>query len=110
MLEDRNALIKALFENEAFLKSFYTLKNIEDVQELFSKNGVEISLEDLRSLGKALTDNQRIIGDYEGELTEEELEDVAGGAWYKDVFAWKRQLILPSDTVNASACPEWYKA
>ena len=55
-----------LLNDETFLKEISTMKNVEDVQKAFAAKGVTISVEELKAI-------------YEGKLSTETLENVAGG-------------------------------
>lgn len=70
--------IKELVEDQEFVKKLLSCEEPEQVQKLFADNGVEISLEDVKALGKALA----AMAESDGELSEDDLEAVAGGsAW-----------------------------
>lgn len=79
--------IKALLEQEAFVTALLSCEEAEDAQKLFKDNGVELSMEEITALGKALQQ----VSDPEGEMDEEALADVAGGA---SIFDW-RKILLP---------------
>ena len=69
-----NEKLKELFENEAFVKELGTKASVEDAQALFVAHGAEISVDELKALRIAV---KQEAGE---ELSEEELELVAGGA------------------------------
>ena len=83
-MDNRIEIVRKLVKDEAFLKEFLAKEKIEDVQKLFAENGVELTLDDLRTIGDIL--NKAASGELtkeslgiEGELTEDELAKVAGG-------------------------------
>lgn len=68
------AQLDKLFEDDSFNQSVVDATSAEEIKELFSQKGVEISVEDA---GKILSQLSEIRnGD---TLTEEELDQVAGG-------------------------------
>ena len=62
--------IEALLQDEAFAKEVNEAKNLEDVARLFNDKGIEVSAADIQ---KAMDSSDS------GELSEENLEAVAGG-------------------------------
>lgn len=68
--------VKVLVQDEAFVKALINCDNPEDVQKLFADHGVELTLEEVTQMGKALEK----MDPQSGELSEDDLEDVAGGA------------------------------
>ncbi|MBR3629570.1 MAG: hypothetical protein IKN55_03765 [Oscillospiraceae bacterium] len=88
--------IKALFADKDFVIAALDAENETAVQELFSDNGVEIStdeIDQIRNLmmavaeGKVTEEQIRSLSENEGELSEEALEQVAGGDWKAAVAA-----------------------
>lgn len=73
--------IKKLVEDQAFVQKMLSCQEPEQVQALFADNGVEIPLEDVKALGKALAG----MAESDGELSEDDLEGVAGGS-FQSVF------------------------
>ena len=66
-------LLKQVLSDTDFVKSLVELEHSEDVQTALKEKGVEISLKDITTIQNILTTQD------EGELSEDELEDVAGG-------------------------------
>lgn len=64
--------IKELFSDEAFTASILEMETPEEVQKALSDKGLELSLEEISTIQNSLLNN-------EGELSEDELENVAGG-------------------------------
>ena len=77
--------------NQEFAKALETAKNVEDLVRIFAEYGVETTEKELRELGAS---------DKEGELSAEDLEDVAGGA-----VNWRRILRSVRDILIQSAQP-----
>ena len=81
-----NEKIKALFGNEEFVKGLFSKKTAEEAQAFFEDNGVLVSLDDVKDLGStfgkiakgeiAAQDLEKAVN---GELSEDELAEVAGG-------------------------------
>lgn len=66
--------INALMEKDEFRQEFENLVDPEGVVELFGRNGVEVPLEIAEELFMPVLPE-------EGELSPDDLEDVAGGTW-----------------------------
>ena len=68
--------VEELFADQAFVKSLLEkLETPEQVQTALKGKGVELSLEEIVSFGKAL----REAAEDDGELSDGKLENVAGG-------------------------------
>ena len=67
------ALIKEIFSDEAFLKSLSEMENAEEVQAALKEKGLDLSIDDILKIQKTLTSQEN------GELSEDEMENVAGG-------------------------------
>ncbi len=65
--------IKVLFSDEAFVKELMALETPEEVQALLAENEIDLSVEEIKQLNEFLSEH---AGE---ELTEEDLENVAGG-------------------------------
>ena len=64
--------ILELLKDDAFADAVLSAESSDAVQQLFGENGVDLSIAEIKALGKSLTQS-------EGELSEEDLENVAGG-------------------------------
>lgn len=64
--------IKEVFADEAFVASILEMESPEEVQKALSEKGLELNLEEIHAIQNALSTT-------EGELCEDELENVAGG-------------------------------
>ena len=72
--------IAALFDMDGFSEAFFQCGTAENVSKLLAKNGVEATVEELNELEQE--GNQALLQMKEsadGELSLEQLEDVAGG-------------------------------
>lgn len=65
--------INELMQNKDFAEAFENVSTPEEVVDLFGRNGVEVPLEIAQELFQPVA--------AEGELTEDELDDVAGGGF-----------------------------
>lgn len=67
--------IKELMADQSFVEKLLSCEEPEEVQSLFNENEVYLSIEEIKQIGKALEN----LEGKDGELTEEDLEAVAGG-------------------------------
>ena len=65
--------LNALFEDEAFLNKMLNAENPEQVSALFAENGITMSAKEVEILRSRLENADG------GELSEDQLENVAGG-------------------------------
>lgn len=68
--------IKALMEDEAFVAKLVEFETPEEVVAAFREKDVEVSVDDITNLKKQLEK----MSENGGELSEDELESVAGGS------------------------------
>lgn len=68
-----------LLENEAFIKSFVSSASAEDAAALFAENGLELTVDEVQLLAKQLHNIIEKLFENGGELSEEDLEQIAGG-------------------------------
>ena len=73
------AKIEELLSNGEFMLELSKKKNYNEVTELFLQNGITVTKDDIDELTVAL----KFFLDQKEELSEGDLNDVAGGAWYK---------------------------
>ena len=66
--------IKEIFSDESFVNSILEMETPQDVQKALSEKGLDLSLEEINTIQNTLINN-----DNEGELSEDDLENVAGG-------------------------------
>ena len=74
--------IEQLMDSNEFVQKLDMTNNVEEMQELFGRYGVEISLEELNRMVAVAH-----VGVY-GELNEEALMNVAGGGWFQKFWDW----------------------
>lgn len=67
------ALIKEVFSDREFVESLLELETAEEVQAALKEKNLDLSVEDIENIQKAL------ITQESSELSEEEMENVAGG-------------------------------
>ncbi len=77
MNEKMKQLETKLKEDAEFAKELFVLETPEEARELLQTNGIEFSLSEVVELGKAVQEVTRKRE--EGQLTDEELEEIAGG-------------------------------
>ncbi len=65
--------INELFSDEQFVKELFALETPEEIQAVLTNKDIDITIEDISELKELLTKKEA------GELSDEELEDVAGG-------------------------------
>ena len=75
---DKNTKLTQLFQDPSFKKEAEGIKTAEEMQALFAKHGVDYSLDEVYALCEAIAKRMEASNE-EGELTEDALEDVAGG-------------------------------
>ena len=62
-----------IFSDEAFVRSLFELSSVNEVQAALREKGLELSLKELEAVKQRLNAQN-------GEMAEEELANVAGGA------------------------------
>lgn len=78
-----NEAFTKLMENEEFVKEMLAQKSEEDVQKLYAANGVELTIDEVREVGKILNS----LGN-DGELDASDLDGVAGGLVVTAATCW----------------------
>jgi len=73
-------MIENLLNSETFMEAASGIQTLEQLQKLFAQNGVELTMEEL----KALTASAG--AEANGELSDEELDNVAGGGFISWLF------------------------
>lgn len=74
------ATVKEILANEEVAIEFFSKETPEEAQAFLKDKGVEISLEEVKEIGAALEKMQ------DGELSEDDLENVAGGGVIRDAY------------------------
>ena len=67
--------LNVLVQDVAFAEALSEMENAESVQKALAEKGVDLTLEQIAQWGEAIRKSHT-----EGELSEDDLEDVAGGA------------------------------
>jgi len=65
--------VEQLLNDEGFKNKFFALKSAEEMSDELAKHEIDLSAEDLRKVKQLLKKKE------DGELTDEDLENVAGG-------------------------------
>ena len=76
-----------LLKDEAFVKDFANCASAEAVKELLDRNGVDFSMEEIDSILVGIGTLVQKLEENDGELSEEELEMIAGGFSWTGFFA-----------------------
>ena len=78
-IDDKSKKMLELIEDKAFINELMQCGNVESIQDLYKKNGFDISAEQVNDLLKCVGELIINLDKNDGELTEEELENIAGG-------------------------------
>lgn len=71
---DKNQKLAELFESEQFKEEASKIQTAEELQALFAEHGVDLTMDEVINLCAAIAAQMG-----EAELSEEDLENVAGG-------------------------------
>ncbi len=91
--EEKQTQIDNALKDTGFFESLVAMDSPEKVQAAFSSKGIDLTLSEITELARLLSQPK------EGELTEDSLEDVAGGyyrpwipcypvGWPRKPFVW----------------------
>ena len=72
---EKAALLEKLLSDDAFASSLVTMQSAEEVQVALKEKGLDLTIEEINSLAKALNEASATDKD----LSAEELDNVAGG-------------------------------
>lgn len=100
-----NEAFNKLMENESFVKEMLAQKSEEDVQKLYAANGVDLTIEEVREVGKALS-----ALDNDGELEASDLDNVAGGIVITAATCWAVAKTVIAVGSAGLAIYKWYKS
>ena len=75
-----------LLHTETFSKEFMNCASAEAVKELLDRNGVDFTMDDINDMMAAMGSTMIKLEENNGELSEEDLEQVAGGWSWKGFF------------------------
>lgn len=81
-MENKQIMIEKLAENEAFVKELGAAHTPEEVKAVFSRYGVEMTLEEAAAIIEAAKTGA------DGELSEDSLDAVSGGILVSTLGAW----------------------
>lgn len=71
--------LKELMKDKEFATGLVSNKTAEEAKAFLAENGVECSAEEVAELGKTLAAVVKAAKESDGELTEEQLQAIAGG-------------------------------
>lgn len=69
-----NEKIKEVFSDDSFVASLMEMETAEDVQAALLEKEIDISLDEIASIRRVLSEQD------DGEISDDDLEDVAGGS------------------------------
>ena len=93
--------VKEVFADEAFVKSLFALETPEEARDAFRKKGLALSAEEVLALRGLLIKTLEKAGENGGELSVEELDEVAGGVLNTMIPAATAHVI--ANVVNVAA-------
>ena len=70
--------IKEVFSDEAFVKELFSKETPEEVQAMLEDKDIELSIDEIVKLKELL---EKKVENPDAELSDEDLEDVAGGCY-----------------------------
>ncbi len=79
MDKERAGKLNELLKDQDFAKQLFELDTPEEVKDLLSKKGVDVTVDEVNALGQQLSEMEDKIKSGSDELTEDELESAAGG-------------------------------
>ena len=82
----RQEQMNALFEDQDFVNKFMACEEKEAMIQLCAEYGCVMTMEELDALLVQVHGTLKKLVDNDGELTEEDLEQVAGGGMFADFF------------------------
>ena len=75
-----------LMKHESFVQEFGNCASLEAMKELLERNGVDMSMDEMKAILTAAGTIAKKVEENNGELSEEDLEMVAGGWSWKGFF------------------------
>lgn len=86
-LDPKLKMFSDLISDEKFCEEFFTTDSEQEAQELFRRNGLELTVEEVRAVAAYLVSIAKLLIENGGELSEDELENISGGSladvlWY----------------------------
>lgn len=78
--------IEQLLNSDEFAATVRSCGSLEDIRQAFAQEGVQLNNDQFSALMEVL--KEAALSPPEGELSESELNDVAGGVSVKDALKW----------------------
>jgi len=103
MTNEQKTRLSELAQNPEFATTLVSQESPEKAQEYLASNGINMTMEEVLELGKALN----AMDTNSEELNEEALEDVAGGSL---TVAWAIAKLVIAACGAALAAYKWYKS
>ena len=100
-----NAKFNQLMENTEFVNEMLSQNNEEEVQALYSKHGVELTIDEVREIGKVLNSFET-----KEELDDSDLDEVAGGLVLTAATCWAVAKAAIAVGSAGLAVYKWYKS
>ena len=95
--------IKAVFSDEAFVKALLELESPEEAQAALKEKGLDFSTDELVALRDALLKMSEKAGENGGELSVEDLDEVAGGMLAGHAVSLAARICLPLLAASGAA-------
>ena len=86
-MRELESLLSEAFADEEFVTALFALDTAEEAQAMLKDKGIEMTLDEV----KRLPDAMAMARTGEGELSEDDLEDVAGGS----IWPWLISVTVP---------------
>ena len=80
-MEQKMKLFKEIAGKEEIAAKLTATSNMEEILAILAANGLELTVDEFGEITKAIAE-----GNADGELNENDLEDVAGGGWISVVI------------------------
>lgn len=82
-MQEKALKLQELFKNDqSFAEKLFSLENREEVQDFLKTKGIEFTLDEIDTIKEAIIKNAPAEN---GELSDEALENVAGGDAWDDI-------------------------
>lgn len=94
--------LNELFADAAFAEQVRTLDTAEELQALLAEKGIELTQEEFEAMLEAC---EKLMGQADGELTDEQMEDVSGGVTAEAIL-----LCAVAVACIAWLAKRWFKA
>jgi ATP-dependent RNA circularization protein (DNA/RNA ligase family) len=99
-----NEKLNELLQDESIVRELVAKENAEDVQKFLADKGVEVSIEDIN----AIRDGVLARVENNDEMSDDQLEQVAGGGGYGDVIKFGVDCIVKvGDCIHTLTRGRW---